>query len=84
MADQNVYSRKARKIHDAMGTDQEMRFSDIESGMLRASLADGRQALKDIIEGIPIEVPSCDDGTMMKNQGRKKKHHDSTGARGGR
>ena len=38
------------KALGAMGTDSEMRFSDIESGMLRASLSDGRQALKEIME----------------------------------
>jgi hypothetical protein len=65
----------------AMGTAQEMKFSDIESGMLRASLSDGRQALKDILENTPVEAPLCDDGTKMKDQGRKKKHHDGTGAR---
>jgi len=63
----------------AMGTDNEMRFSDIESGMLRASLSDGRQALKEILEETPVETPTCSDGTKMKNQGCKKKHHDDTG-----
>ena len=61
------------KALEAMGTDQEMRFTDIEAGMLRASLADGRQALKDIMEKIPFEVPLCEDGAKMKDQGRKKK-----------
>jgi hypothetical protein len=56
-----------------MGTNQEMSFSDIERRMLEASLSDGRQALKDIIEKIPVEVPLCNDGTKMKNQGIKKK-----------
>ena len=63
----------------AMGTDSEMRFSDIESGMLRASLSDGRQALKEILEDTPVETPTCSDGTKMKNQGCKKKHHDDSG-----
>ena len=67
------------KALGAMGTDSEMRFSDIESGMLKASLADGRQALKEIMEKTPIEAPVCDDGTLMKDQGRKKKRNDSTG-----
>ena len=62
-----------RKALGAMGTDSEMRFSDIESGMLCASLSDGRQALKEILEKTPVEAPSCSDGTKMKNQGRKKK-----------
>ena len=57
----------------AMGTDGEMNFSDIESGMLRASLSDGRQALKEIMEKTPVEKPLCGDGTQMKNQGREKK-----------
>jgi hypothetical protein len=65
----------------SMGTDQEMRFSDIESGMLKASLADGRQALKDIMEKTPTQAPMCNDGAKMKDQGRKKKHNDSAGAR---
>jgi len=67
------------KALGAMGTDSEMRFSDIESGMLRASLTDGRQALKEIMEKTPTQAPVCDDGTVMKNQGRKKKRNDSTG-----
>ena len=68
------------KALESMGTDQEMKFSDIESGMLRASLSDGRQALKEIMEKTPIEGPLCDDGTKMKNQGRKKKHNDDSGS----
>ena len=56
-----------------MGTDSEMKFSDIESGMLRASLSDGRQALKEIMEKTPVEAPLCNDGTNMKNLGREKK-----------
>jgi hypothetical protein len=67
------------KALDAMGTDKEMKFSDIESGMLRASLSDGREALKEIMEKTPVEVPSCSDGAKMKNQGRKKKHNDNSG-----
>jgi len=61
------------KALGAMGTNSEMKFSDIESGMLKASLSDGRQALKEIMEKTPVEVPSCSDGTRMKNQGREKK-----------
>jgi len=57
----------------AMGTDGEMKFSDIESGMLQASLSDGRNALKEILEKTPVEAPTRADGTKMKNQGRKKK-----------
>ena len=67
------------KALGAMGTEQEMKFSDIESGMLRASLSDGRQALKEIMEKTPVEAPLCDDDTKMKNQGRKKKHNDGSG-----
>jgi hypothetical protein len=67
------------KALDAMGTEHEMKFSDIESGMLRASLSDGRQALKEILERTPVEAPSCSDGTKMKNQGRKKKHNVNPG-----
>jgi len=69
------------KALGAMGTDHEMKFSDIESGMLNASLADGRRALKDIMENTPVEAPSCSDGTKMKDQGRKKKRNDSAGPR---
>ena len=61
------------KALDAMGTDHEMSFYDVESGMLNACLADGRQALKDIMEKIPVEAPLCSDGTKMKDHGRKKK-----------
>ena len=60
------------KAIGAMGTEREMKFSDIESEMLRASLSDGRQALKEIIEKIPVEAPLCSDGTKMENQGAKK------------
>jgi len=62
------------KALGAMGTEQEMNFSDIESGMLRASLSDGRQALKEIMERTPVEAPSCGDSTKMSNQGREKKN----------
>jgi len=61
------------KALKAMGTDQEMRFPDIEAGMLKASLSDGRQALKEIMEKTPIDLPICEDGTKMKDQGLKKK-----------
>ena len=61
------------KAPGAMGTESEMSFSDIESGMLSASLSDGRQALKEIMEKTPVEAPSCSDGTKMKNQTREKK-----------
>jgi hypothetical protein len=68
------------KAIETMGTAQEMRFSDIETGMLKASLSDGRDALKEIMEKTPIESPTCSDGTKMKDQGRKKKHYDDIGA----
>ena len=68
------------KALGVMGTDQEMSFSDIEKRMLNASLSDGRQALKEIIEKIPVEVPVCNDGTKMKNQGIKKKCNYSVAA----
>jgi len=61
------------KALGGMGTDQEMSFSEIERRMLQASLSDGRQALEEIIEKIPVEAPVRSDGTKMKNQGRKKK-----------
>jgi hypothetical protein len=66
---------------DRMGTAQEMEFTDIESRMLQASLSDGCRALKEILENTPVEAPLCEDGTKMKDQGRKKKHHDNAGAR---
>jgi hypothetical protein len=62
-----------KKALGAMGTEDEMNFSDIEMGMLSASLSDGRQALKEIMEKTPVEAPSCSDGTKMRNQGREKK-----------
>jgi hypothetical protein len=61
-----------KKALELMGTSGEMKFSDIESGMLRASLSDGRQALKDILETMPVKVPVSSDGTKAKNMGRKK------------
>jgi len=61
------------KALGAMGTDREMSFSEIEAGMLKASLSDGRQALKEILEKTPVETPLCDDGTKMNDRGRKKK-----------
>ena len=67
------------KALGAMGTSGEMSFSDIESGMLKASLSDGRQALKEILEKTPVETPLCDDGVQMKNQGREKKHNVDSG-----
>jgi hypothetical protein len=57
----------------AMGTDSEMKFSDIELGMLNACLSDGRHALKEIMEKTPVVAPQSSDGTKMKNQGREKK-----------
>ena len=72
-AQQSEIERLKSKALGAMGTDNEMKFSDIESGMLKASLSDGRQALKEIVEKTPVEVPSCSDGTKMKNQGCQKK-----------
>jgi hypothetical protein len=66
-----IENLKAKAL-GAMGTNQELDFSDIESGMLKASLTDGRQALKEIMEKTPVEAPLCSDGTKMKNQGSKK------------
>ena len=78
-ADNAFYARTSEielvknKALGAMGTDNEMSFSDIERGMLTASLSDGRKALKEIMEKTPVEVPLCSDSTPMKNQGREKK-----------
>jgi hypothetical protein len=69
------------KALGAMGADREMSFSDIESGMLEASLSDGRQALKEILEGTPVDAPTCSDGSKMKDQGRKKKRNVNAGSR---
>jgi len=66
------------KALGAMGTEREMKFSNIESEMLRASLSDGQQALKEIIEKTPVETPVGTNGAKMENQGRKKKHHDGS------
>jgi hypothetical protein len=85
LADMALDSRQSEieslrgKAIGAMGTDREMRFSDIESEMLRASLADGRHALKEIIEQMPTETPTCQDGSKMRDRGRKKKRDDSLG-----
>ena len=65
------------KALSAMGTDSEMSFSDIEAGMLKASLSDGRGALKEIMEKTPVEAPLRNDGKKMENRGRKKKHNDN-------
>ena len=83
-AQQSEIEQLKSKALGAMGTDGEMRFSDIELGMLRASLSDGRQALKEIMESAPVETPSGSDGIKMENQGRKKKHNDGSGGGGRR
>jgi hypothetical protein len=69
-----------RKALGAMGTKDEMRFSDVEAGMLKASLSDGRNALKEILEATPVEAPRSSDGTATLNQGSKKKHINDSGA----
>ena len=79
-AQQSEIELLRNKALGAMGTEGEMKFSDIESGMLRASLSDGRQALKEIMEKTPVEPPKCSDGAKMKDQGIKKKHHDDAGS----
>ena len=79
-AQQSEIELLRNKALGAMGTKGEMKFSDIESGMLRASLSDGRQALKEIMEKTPVESPKCNDGTKMKDQGIKKKHYDDAGS----
>jgi hypothetical protein len=67
------------KALGAMGTKDEMSFSTIEAGMLKASLSDGRNALKEILEATPVEAPRDSDGTTALNQGRKKKHINNSG-----
>jgi hypothetical protein len=58
----------------SMGTPGEMSFGDIERGMLRASLSDGREALKDIIENMPVSAPLPEEGTTVRNRGKGKKN----------
>ncbi len=56
-----------------IGTDHEMSFYEIESGLFSAMLADGRNAMKDIMEKIPVEHPVNTDKEKMKNRGIEKK-----------
>ena len=56
-----------------LGTEHEIAFNDAERGFLQASLADGRSGFKEFIESIPVDAPTCEDGTKMTNEGIKKK-----------
>ena len=63
---------KAR-AESTFGTDHEMNFYDIESGLFSSMLADGRNTLKDIMEKIPCKHPVNSNGEKMTNQGKEKK-----------
>ena len=63
---------KAR-AESTFGTDHEMSFYDIESGLFSSMLADGRSALKDIMEKIPCKHPVNSKGGKMTNRGKEKK-----------
>ena len=55
-AQQSEIELLRNKALGAMVTEREMKFSDIESGMLRVSLSDGRQALKEIMEKKSVRI----------------------------
>ena len=62
-------------VKSTFGTQHEMNFYSIEDGLMSALLADGKNALKEIIEEIPIEIPVNKDGEKFKNRGNEKKHN---------
>ena len=55
------------------GTDHEMSFYDIESGLFSSMLADGRIAIKDLMEKIPCKHPVNSNGEKMTDRGKEKK-----------
>ena len=57
----------------SFGTDHEMAFNDIEEGLVQAMRMDGQAAIKDVLEKMPVDTPTCADGSMMRNKGRVKK-----------
>ena len=57
----------------SFGTDHEMPFNDIEDGFVQAMRMDGQAAMKEVLEQMPVESPSCADGEKMDNKGRLKK-----------
>jgi len=61
------------QAESTFGTGHEMSFYEIESGLFSAMLADGRNAMKDIMENIPVEHPVNADKEKMKNHGIEKK-----------
>ena len=63
------------KVESTFGTDHEMKFFDIESGLYFAMLADGRHVMKDIMEKIPVEHPVDAENKKMSNRGNEKKHN---------
>ena len=63
---------KAR-AQSTFGTDHEMSFYDIESGLFSSMLADGRNAMKDLMEEIPCKHPVNVNGEKMTDRGKEKK-----------
>jgi len=57
----------------SFGTDHEMPFNDIEDGLVQAMRIDGQAAMKEVLEQMPVDTPSCTDGSKMCNKGRVKK-----------
>ena len=57
----------------SLGTKHEIAFNDAERGFLDAALADGRTGFKEYIESIPVDTPTCEDGSKMTNHGIQKK-----------
>ncbi len=55
------------------GTDHEMNFYDIESGLFSSMLADGRNAIKELMEEIPCKHPANANGEKMTDRGKEKK-----------
>lgn len=63
---------KAR-AESTFGTEHEMSFYEIESGLFSSMLADGRNAMKDIMEKIPCKHPVNANGEKMTDRGKEKK-----------
>ena len=57
----------------SFGTDHEMAFNDIEEGFVQATRMDGQSAIKEVLEKMPVDTPTCADGVGMQNKGRVKK-----------
>jgi len=63
------------RAESTFGTDHEMNFYDIESGLFSSMLADGRNAMKEIMEKIPCKHPVNANGEKMIDKGKEKKHN---------